>query len=58
LRASTERLSRGAERRQEARRIGALGVAQGQQQMLGGDVRVAELLRFLLGGVEHLREFA
>ena len=38
--------------------IGALGVGEGQQEVLGGDVFVAKRLGFLFGGVDHLREFA
>ncbi len=49
---------RHARRRQELPRGRTLLLSEGQEQMLGRDIRVAQPFCFLVGAIEHLREFA
>jgi hypothetical protein len=53
-----QRVVRRAERGEDRATLGALGVGESEQQVLGGDVLVTEVLRLLLRSIEHLIELA
>ena len=52
-----QRLTMGTDAGEHAGAVGALGIGERQQQVLGAHVLVAERLGFTLGGIDDLREF-